>query len=124
MKDRLHDFLHSSNSSSYVKMIQNPLTDCYWGVDAFKHIPDTFDVRYFYMVYEYTKLMSERIHILKIPSLEEKMSQLASKFQTLLYSSMKLHIKPAEKYAESIAQKLYELLEEERALLYQFYNIL
>lgn len=39
MKDRLHDFLHSKNSSFHMKMIQNPLTDCYWGVDAFKHIP-------------------------------------------------------------------------------------
>ena len=67
MKKLINDFCDSTNTSLNYRMLQNPMKNCYWGIDACKHIISSTDkvlnYKDFYTIYEYITLMIERIDV-------------------------------------------------------------
>lgn len=133
MKELLYDYIHSINTSQHLRMVQNPLANCYWGIDACSHIlnvqrSDKIDTRYFYSIYEYMKLMNERYVVLSAQNhitalgLKAKMDNLEKQLSLLLTFTMKYNLKPNVKLYGSIKNKLEETLEEEKKVLKEFYD--
>ena len=63
MKKLINDFCDSTNTSLNYRMLQNPMKNCYWGIDACKHIISSTDKVLNYKDFEYITLMIERIDV-------------------------------------------------------------
>ena len=134
MKELLYDHVHSLNTSERYRMVQNPLQDCYWGIDACMHIlkekPDRVDLRYFYAVYEYMVLMGERYlavserYGIKDDVLQQKLSALEKKLNRLMMLCIKYNLKRDTALYLKIMERLKEDLDEERAVLEEFYRFI
>lgn len=134
IKELVNDYINSYNTSLKYRMVQNPLNNCYWGVEACRHIMDNsetnLDERYFYTLFEYSKLMGKRIEkVYKIidykdgKELIKENNSLTVKFKNLLSLSIKYNFKTSPvKYLE-IKNKLNELLDMEIELLLKFIEV-
>lgn len=135
MKDLLYDYIYSLNTSERLRMVQNPLTNCSWGIDACGHIlsenkTDKMDTRYFYTIYEYMKLMNERYSVLSkrnrtdAPDLKFNLDNLEKQLYLLLISAIKYNLKASLKLHHYIMNRLQEIMEEERIVLEDFYRFI
>lgn len=135
IKDLLGDFIYSRNTSKKLRMVQNPLENCHWGLEACEHIVDDcnegFDLRYFYALSEYVMLMKQRVQrvteelLISDQGLYEKLVDLEKKFRLLLNLTIKYNVqKQALDHVEVVKNKLNELLAEEKEILLVFYKML
>lgn len=134
IKELLHDYIYSLNTSIRCRMVQNPLKGCYWGIDAGRHIlgkqDEQMDLRYFYTFYEHMKLMNERCAILgkmygSVRSeLKCRMSELEKKYHLLLLLCIKYNQKRDEDDYRKIENKLKLILDEEKSVLSALYDCL
>lgn len=132
MKTLLYDCIYSLNTSERYRMVQNPLENCYWGLDACSHIlqekSSKVDLRYFYVVYEYMKLTRERFsavsekYNISDVVLQQKISVLEKKFYMLLTLCIKYSFKKDTALYLRIMKKLKENLDEEKTVLEEFYH--
>lgn len=134
MKELIYDFVFSVNTSKKYRMVQNPLYDCYWGIEAcIKILSDNsgwLDQRYFYTIYEYSRLMTERFSLVSNlydianNELEVKLMKLEKEFHILLFLCMKYNLRPGEELFLKIENMLAKLLKEEHKILHEFYFML
>lgn len=134
MKELLYDFIYSLNTSEKYRMVQNPLTDCLWGIDACRRIlPDneeSLDQRYFYTIYEYIRLMKERyliisnLYSVSNKALETKLIKMEEQLHILLFLCIKYNLKPMVELYSKIKYMLMNELDKEKLILQEFYTLL
>ncbi|WP_242356940.1 hypothetical protein [Hungatella effluvii] len=133
MKGLLKDFIYSYNTSLNYRMIRNPLTNCNWGIEAFKDIMDisvkTLNYRYFYTIYEYTLIMLERLNICQKVDNVDLSSEIVActgisrKFYSLLLTSLKSNFKEFnDNKLLRVQKQLENYLSEFKIVLLNFYN--
>ena len=132
VRELLFDFISSKNTSERYRMVQNPLENCYWGIEACQHILDNgnirIDYRYFYTVYEYMCLMQKRIpHLFDNEKTKvyfiEKTERIKLDFYSLLLAVIKFNMngKSREKI-DKIRKRLSEMLILQKEILTELYN--
>lgn len=133
MKGLLKDFIDSTNTSLEYRMIQNPMDNCIWGIEACRCIMDdssnTLNYKDFYTIYEYVLIMVERMKacedILNVDLNIEvtACSEISQKFYRLLLISLKSNYKEfSNNRLLNIQKQLNDYLNELKAVLFNFYN--
>lgn len=93
IKSLLFEFVNNLNSSDNYRMIQNPLTKCRWGIQAFECIYDTKSYKEICMLYDYIFMMEKRAQLLESSDLAYELRQLLKNVQTVLNLTIKENIK-------------------------------
>lgn len=120
IKQLLNELINSYNTSLHYRALQNPLTDCYWGMNAFRQIVNSNDIRNFSMLYEYILLMAKRVSYFGLEDLEEQLNKLSEKARIVINLTIKSRImKNLPKSRKRVLQDLLTDLEE---ILFEFYN--
>ena len=136
-KELLYDFLNSQNTSEHFRMIQAPLTNCFWGIEACWHILDDafeyIDYRYVYTLYEYICIMERRLCFFpdsckcKIEKyhLRYKLEKLKEGFHLLLLLAIKINMRGStKKDIDKMHNLLGNLLHTEMTVLQELYDII
>lgn len=126
VKNLIMDYLTSKNTSKDLRIVQNPLTNCTFGMDAYREILKQevlVDQRIFYTIYEHKLLMLQRIEkiykelgIKEIKSIHQDYKEVVLKAKVLLNVFLKHYIQQ-ERDTSKISTLLKDILEEDNRLL-------
>ena len=89
VKQLLGEFINSKNTSLHYRALQEPLVNCYWGIDAFTQLTDSTDIRCFFFLYEYIMLMGKRAKCFGLYDLEERFKKLSEQATIILNITLK-----------------------------------
>lgn len=122
IKSLLYEFVTSTNSSENCRMIQNPLNNCRWGVDAFECICDTPSYKDVSMLYEYIILMKKRAEYFKCSELINKFEELSKNTRKVSNMMIKENIKQV--YTDKPIKEIEKVLNQMKSAIYLLYNII
>ena len=120
IKQLLYDFVNSYNTSLHYRALQNPLSNYFWGMNAFRQIVNSDDIRNFSMLYEYILFMAERANYFGLNDLGERLKKLSKKAGIIINLTIKSKIK--KDFPTSRTPILEELLISLEELLFEFYD--
>lgn len=118
IKQLTYEFVNSINSSLNYRALQSPMNDCSWGIDAFRKLNDSRDIRYVYMFYEYILLMKKRAIALNCDSIATDLNLLVKEANVLLNLAIKEDIR--NKKTSTYSMRLENILDCLKEILNNF----
>ena len=127
VKKLLNDYVYSKNTSEDLRILQNPLNNCIFGISVYSNIDldnNSLDYRIFHLIYEHKYLMINRLKKIndilnmdKINEITQEYEKLVDKSKILLHLCLKYNLTQDKSILLKIKLNLANLVKEDGCLI-------